>query len=831
MKRLLLPGVVWVGLLGPLLVQGAREGSGFGPPVLPLFPEGKQVVADCDGDPLPPGAVARLGTKRLRHSGFITSVAFFPDRKVLASAGYDWLIRFWDPATGKELRRLDGIGEPVHQMALSPDGAFLIVVLLNEARSVRLWRVTTGQELPWSASHARARHTPSVSAAAFSPDSRTLATAELDGNIHLWEVPVGKELGQLKGREKSDRGVLAVAFSPDGKVVLSASNRGLLSAWKVGSREVLWRVDTGHRLAGLAVSPDGNTLATAGEQSVCLWKASMGESVRRFDGPRATAVAFAPDGRTLIAGGFDGSVRLLDVTSGRETGKLPGCFGWVRSVAFSPDGKQAAAGGADARVHLWDVASGRELHPAPYPHDGAVGALTFSPDGRTLASAGWGINLWDVRTRQVRRRLEGHTGGVMALAFSADGKVLGSAALDGTRLWEPTTGKPLHQLPGHGPQYRVAFSPDGRVVAYSGGVHDLGVRLADVNSGAVTRVFRRDVTEARRLVFSADGAVLITVGWNKTIQAWSVPTGTEVFHAESNRSYRYGSIVSADGRSLADQEDDGLIHVWELATGQERTAFREKESLRTLTFSPDGAYLAGALTTGPVCVWDLATGREVGRFPGHGCLTECLAYSPDGRTLASGGSDSTILLWDVNALPAPQRAPPHELSPKELDAEWHALGGEDAARAYRALWALRAVPPQALPLLARDLRPAAVDPERVPRLLRQLDSDEFASREKATAELEKLGGEVVPALQEALHAGPSPEAGTRLERLLDRCRRRLYGPDHLRAARMLELAEHIGTPEAERVLQTLADNHSDAWLAQEARATQARLRQHHGGNP
>jgi hypothetical protein len=201
-----------------------------------------------------------------------------------------------------------------------------------------------------------------------------------------------------------------------------------------------------------------------------------------------------------------------------------------------------------------------------------------------------------------------------------------------------------------------------------------------------------------------------------------------------------------------------------------------------------------------------------------------LAFSADGKRLVSGGWDTTILVWDVQGLPRPRRAKPAELSPKEREALWAALGGRDAAEAYRAVRTLTRAGEQAASFLADRLQPIpAADPRRITRLIDELGSGRFTARAKAEAELEKLEELAEPALRRALEGEPgSLELRRRVERLLQRLEGPVASAGRLRLLRAVEVLEHVGTPGVQP-LRKLSAGAPEAWLTREARAALGRL--------
>jgi hypothetical protein len=228
----------------------------------------------------------------------------------------------------------------------------------------------------------------------------------------------------------------------------------------------------------------------------------------------------------------------------------------------------------------------------------------------------------------------------------------------------------------------------------------------------------------------------------------------------------------------------------------------------SLAFSRDGHSLAAGTSASLIQLIEVATAKERCQFKGHGANVYGVAFAPDGKTLASASGDGTVKLWDVTA-PGTERPPAGgKLTAVQLESMWYVLAGNDAAAAYRVMNILAAAPAQAVPFLEERAKPLsrsparAPDPRHVARLITDLDDDDFAVREKATAELRKLGRFAEAALRKALQSDPSPEVQRRVEQLLQRLKDAV-SPEELRLLRTAEVLERAGIPEARQLLKSL----------------------------
>jgi WD40 repeat protein len=578
--------------------------------------------------------------------------------------GFEWYWLKW--CLGTRLGTLKAHDGGLLCAAVSPDDRFLVTG--DRKGVVKVWDLASRQHVG-----GLRGHTDEVQRAVFSPDGHTLATCSKDRTVRLWEVATWTERARLRGHLTT---VTSVAFAPDGQLLASAGR---------DHRIVLWKLPQGHYVRSwrahdsvvhdLAFTPDGGKLVSVQADRVArLWDVARGaeDAYCKCHGD-LLALALSPDGKTVAAGGYGGSVALwADRGKGRPTTDLP--VSWtVRALAFAPSGSQLVAACDSGMLCVWDVAPGGRagrLLKTLHRGGGKGRAAVFARRGALLVTASEDdgtVEFWDPSRLRGYARLPSLPPCVLDVALSPHGRAVSGHAGQ-VCLLDLKDRQIVRTLPLPVPAHRVAFSPDGRTVAAAG--EDNQARLWDVASGRQIRALDHGA-RAFAVAFSPTGGLVATAGEDGNTRLWELPSGALRKRCAAQpgagpcraRCLAFG----ADGRALAVGGSGHAISVslWDPATGARQGGLTDVGPAATrrhappkappagehglyvlaVAFSPDGATLAAACSDGVIRLWDVLSGRMRLTFSGHMGAVRRLAFAPDGRTLASLGVDNALKLW------------------------------------------------------------------------------------------------------------------------------------------------------------------------------------------
>lgn len=791
---------------------------------------------DLYGDPLPEGAIARLGSLRFYHGQhmYVDRVFLSPDGTRIISMTQQGDRKMWEARTGKELSLRDEVKRAAAFSATEDK----LLALMPEKGDIVLWDVMAESQVVRVPMEI-APNEP-IGPIGLCPKGKTLVcffpkSARNDSRNKLRFADAQKRTLLNSVDWNEDKLVSGLIFSADGSGLVTSYSDDSLDIWNLKTGTVRMKLNLKiNRPGHLALSPDCGRLAAHvySEKQIRFWDIQKQKELEPLSiDPEiaAVSVTFSHDGKYLAATS-QMAVVIWDVNSRKQVRQLSGKENpWA--PVFSQDGKLLLAGDG-CGISQWEVSTGRLI--PDLGHRYTVDALAFSPDGRTIASgAAYSdpvVRTWDPFTGKPKAQLHGHTVGIEAVAYSPDGKLLASGSQDeSVRLWDLSTGKEVGCLEAHdGMIYGMDFSPDGKTIATGG--KRKAVHLWDIATRKEIRSFDNPGAFALRVAFSPDGRIIACRGnRDDVVRIWEVSTGELLRSIPGLPGGCPNVSFAPDSRTLAINCDDGMVRLWDVVSGKQIKAMgtpsKPGQFNRCLgvVFAPDGRSLATGYDDGSTRVWEVASGRERIMFRGHWGAPLGLAYSPDGVLLASGSSDHTAIIWDVMGHTDATRQPRVQLDRKSLNDLWADLASADASKAFRAIQLLVTSSQQSVPFLNDQIQPAtAGNQKRIAQLIADLDNESFEVRENGSRALMQIGEYAESSLRTALAGKPSAEVRRRAEAIvaeLDPAK----SPARLRQLRAIEVLEYIGTPEAKKLLEKLAAGAPEARLTQETKASIDRL--------
>mmetsp|Transcript_13549 Transcript_13549/g.22300 ORF Transcript_13549/g.22300 Transcript_13549/m.22300 type:complete len:1133 (+) Transcript_13549:101-3499(+) len=578
------------------------------------------------------------------HTSFVWAVAVSPDGQRVASAGWEGLIKIWDPYTGLEVSTLKGHTSNVRAIAFSSDGRRLASgggdVML------KIWDVQSGQEL-----HSVIKaHRDVIWGLRFSPDSSSLVyqltTASEDHNLKVWDVSTQGcvQVERLRGHTQWVR---ACAYSQDGKFMASASDDDTVIIWDARSW-VQVTVLTGHESAvkSVAFSPNSSLLlSSSADRTIRAYSTQTWGLVKTFRGHEGTVhcIAFSADGRLVVSSSVDRTVRIWNYSTRHVVAVMRGHTNNIRSCAFISPTRIVSASD-DTTLRVWDIE--QALNEFDASLDGQ-GELESSSDESNRAGQ-----------RLCIKTIAAHRSFVWSCALSPDRKRLLTTCWDASaKVWNVnTTWSEIATNIQHEKNIRCcAWAPS--TVGFPGGQWivtgsgDYTMKIWDTNSFALVCTLSGHTDVVWGCEFSSDAKLIASASEDRTVRIWSTKTWQQVAVLKGHLDWVRCVAFSPDGTRIITGADDEMIKIWDTWTGHEVATLRGHMGvLRRAVFSPDGSRVASAGGDKTVRFWDASNGEYIGKLMGHAKLVNWVEYSHDGNLVATAAGDGLVMVWDVQSL-------------------------------------------------------------------------------------------------------------------------------------------------------------------------------------
>lgn len=637
------------------------------------------------------------------HTGPVTGLAAHPTAKEVSSSGADGKVRVWKlpllenaPVTNSiamPARAMDAHPAQAAGVILTPDGSQLLSS--GDDKLLKLWDAGGKLIRQYGGSQTALRRL------AIRSDLKQIAAGsdagQSDKGLYVWNF----ETAALIRRIETPAPVTGVAFSAEGGRIASShvDNRIRIYGAEDG---LLWEeITCPHAPLNLAYLDDRTLLAGQADNQSRLFAQSIHRIWQAHQGQIKT-LSYSADGKVLLSGGDDKTLRVWNAQDGREIANLTGCSDVVTHAAFAPDQKSIVASSLDRQVRIWNAPpfnpQGASIALSPtqtLPDMGSVHLATISPDGNIFVTSGndFKIHSWDRATGFELEQFAGHTATVTRLEFSADGQTLVSGANDNScRIWRPTTNRLQKAHPRNATA--VKFAPDGSYIVTA--ADDGKVLRWNSASLKAEQTYSGSNGPIRCVAISPDGQFVASGCEDRQLRVWKSsdaqavivqptpagivslkwsPTGSKLAVGGSDNTVRTFQCSSPDGQLKAAGIQEGLGHTAPVTgcafTADERLLFTvsadrtwkrwtsaraapivklsgHSAQVYSLDYSPDGKLLASAAGDKTVRIWNTETGKPVAVCNGHQGQVFSVSFSPNGQTVASASADKTVRIWKTD---------------------------------------------------------------------------------------------------------------------------------------------------------------------------------------
>lgn len=598
-----------------------------------------QQVTDSLGDALPPGAIQRLGTLRMKYNSGVTDIVYLLDGRGLVASGAN--LDVWDLSTGTIETTYKPTGGSMACLNLSRDGQRLLFISGGE---VVEWSIVEQSVL-----HRFATNQAGLVSVRYSPDeARVLTAGRTPPTIKEFDLVTGAELISIQGTAAQ---FYKAVYGPGGKTAFVGTGfETVLAHYDLTTGALLNEWFKDYCAYDLCMSADETRLLVGSRSMASEWEIDGYKELRRFKGHHGGAVnglIYCREPEQILTGSRDGSIRRWDRTTGEILLRWFPHESHATMIRVSPDGSKVLSYGARlvAESH---IATGKPTVEWER-HVGSVEACAWMPDGvrAVSASSDGTLRVWDTQTGKSLRIIEGANLGAWSLAVSPDGTRAAAGCKDGVlREFNLADGALLREMKGHlGYVRAVTYTSDGSRLLSS--ADDGSIRLWEPGATEASSIFSGHRGGVLAVAVNTDDTLVAGGGRDGTVRIWNPADGSAVRVMEGHRGWVECVAFAAGGNEVVSTGRDGRLLRWNVESGELTGEIAVGPWLRALAVAPDGqrVYVSGDDAT--ITGWDVTTGEQTTSLKGHEARVDGLAVSPDGERLLSASADTTLLVWGL----------------------------------------------------------------------------------------------------------------------------------------------------------------------------------------